>query len=141
MGLLLDHATNPPKMPPECIRGIVGTPRQVVVEGGLPAKRLARADPASLLALGLPDLLCRHQHLFDTTGTDEHDAILVGKHQVASTDEMHPEPRRGQGLGLLLIESHWAGRVAAIAEHRKPDLCQLRRVAMQTPHHKTDPIA
>ena len=104
MGLLLDHATNPPKMPPECIRGIVGTPRQVVVEGGLPAKRLARADPASLLALGLPDLARRRQHLLGTRGRHEHHAVGVTDHDVVDAHQVRPEPRRRQRLGLALVQ-------------------------------------
>jgi len=57
-------------MPPEGVRGIGGAPRQVVVEGRLPAKRLTCPDPAGLFAFGLPDLMRRRQNLLGTLGGD-----------------------------------------------------------------------
>jgi hypothetical protein len=50
---------------------------------------------------------------------------------------VRPEPRREPPrLELPLVQPHRPGWVAAVAEHRKADLCQLRRVAVQPPHHQ-----
>src|SRR6266542_3144868 len=115
-------------MPPEAVRRIGGAQRQVVVESGLLAQRRTCPDPAGLFALGLPDLARRRQHLLGALGGDEQHAVVA--HQV------RPEPRSGQRLGLALVQPHRAERIAAVAEHRKADLRQLRRVAVQPPHHQ-----
>ena len=104
-------------------------------------KRSARAasgPPGSggLVPLGLPDLVRGDQHLLGTLCRDEQHAVVISEDDVPGADQVRPEPRGDQRLGLPLVQPHRPGRVAAVAEDRKADRGEFRRVAVQAPHHQ-----
>jgi len=111
-------------------------PGQVVIESGLLAQCLALPDPASLVPFALPDLVRGDQHLLGTLCRDEQHAVVIGEDDVTGADQVRPEPRGDQRLGLPLVQPRRAGRVAAVAEDRKADRGQFRRVPVQAPHRQ-----
>ena len=64
------------------------------------------------------------------------DAVVVSEGDVAGADQVRPELSSDQGLGLPLIQPHRPGRVAAVAEDRKANRGEFRRIAVQAPHHQ-----
>src|ERR1700733_6286303 len=136
MILFFDGPADAPQMPPEGVGRVSGASGQVVIESGLLAQCLALPDPASLVPLALPDLVRCGQYLLGTLSRDEHHAVVIGEDDVPGADQVRPEPRGDQRLGLPLVQPHRPGRAAPVTEDRKADRGQLRRVAVQAPHHQ-----
>ncbi len=91
---------------------------------------------SGLVPLGLPDLVRSDQHLLGALCRDEQRAVVIGEDDVSGADQVRTEPRGDQRLGLPLVQPHRPGRVAAVAEDRKADRGEFRRVPVQAPHHQ-----
>ena len=89
---------------------ISGALGQVIVEGGLLAQRLAFPDPAGLVPLDFADLACGGQHRAGLPGRHEHDAVVIGEHDVPAAGHVRPEPGGGQRPRLPLVQPPRPGR-------------------------------
>ena len=101
--LFFDGSADAAQMPPESVGRVSGAPGQVVTETGLPAQCLPFPDPAGLVPLGLPDLVRGGQHLPGVLCRDEQRAVVIGEDGVPGADQVRPEPRGDQRLGLPLV--------------------------------------